>query len=302
MKDSFALEGQASRTPRRPRSWVALIQALLAVPWMYLWIVPIVAALQLRVEAATAALVALAVVFVVWNVARPLYSRPRLVASLRLRPWRRYAGWLTLATVAQFILAFASLVIHEQLAAWRFLPKLPSAPDLVPPDFFTHALGPVAMFLAVVIVTPLVEEFGCRGRMQHTLERAFGVVPAIVISAVIFSLLHGALVAVHHLAFALFVGWVVWRTGSIWTAVYVHALNNAAVLALLYLTHAWATSPQDVPLWLWPYAIAAGLIALGGLLAAAWRIHRIAQTDRPRAGVWSRRRSLDNELTQALRG
>lgn len=291
-----------SHTAFRKRPWVSFVRALLAVPWIYLWLIPVGVALQLRVDVATALLAVLTIVFIWRYVTRPLHSRPRLAASLRLRPWRHYAGWLTLATVAQFVLAFASLVIHEQLAAWRFLPKLPSAPDLVPPDLFTHALGPVAMFLAVVIVTPLVEEFGCRGRMQHALERAFGVVPAIVISAVIFSLLHGALVAVHHLAFALFVGWVVWRTGSIWTAVYVHALNNAAVLALLYLTRAWAVSSQDVPLWLWPYAIAAGLIALGGLLAAAWHIHRIAQIDRPRAGVWSRRRSLDNELTPALRG
>lgn len=278
------------------------MRALLVVPWMLLWLVPIVAALTMQVEWATVALVALGMLFIWWNVLRPLRSRPRLAASLRLRPWRHYAGWLTLAAVAQFVLAFSTLALHEQLAAWRFLPNLPSTPELIPPAFFGHALGPVAMFLAVVVITPLVEEFGCRGRMQYRLEQAFGVVPAILIPAVIFSLLHGLLVAPHHLAFALFVGWVVWRTGSIWTAVYVHALNNAVVVGLLYFTRDRALYSQDVPPWLWPYAIATGLMALAGLLAVAWRIHRIAQIDCPRAGVRSRRRSVDTELTPALRG
>jgi membrane protease YdiL (CAAX protease family) len=299
---SLAPPRPVSRALRRREPWVSLMRALLVVPWMLLWIIPIVAALAMPVEWATMALVALGMLFVWWNVVRPLRSRPRMAASLRLRPWRHYAGWLTLAAVAQFVLAFATLVLHEQLAAWRFLPKLPSAPELIPPDFFTHALGPVAMVLAVVVITPLVEEFGCRGRMQYRLEQAFGVVPAILIPAVIFSLLHGLLVGPHHLAFALFVGWVVWRTGSIWTAVYVHALNNAAVLGLLYLTRDRAIYSQEIPPWLWPYAIAGGVMALGSLLAAAYRIQRIAQQDRPRAGVWTRRRPVDRGLTAALRG
>ena len=290
-----------SKPLRRIGSWLSLSRVLLDVAWVYLWIIPIVVALDMKVELATAALAALTGVFVWWNIGRPLQSRPRSVATFRLRPWTRYARWLTVAAAAQFLLAFATLVIHEQLAEWRFLPKLPSAPELIPPEFFTHALGPVAMFLAVVIVTPLIEEFGFRGRMQHRLERAFGVVPAIVVPAVIFCLLHGALVAAHHLAFALFVGWVVWRTGSIWTAVWVHALNNAATLMLLYVTRAWAITSLDAQ-WLWPYAIVASVLGLAGLLAAAWRIQRVAQIDRPRGGVWSRRRSPEAGLTPAIRG
>jgi membrane protease YdiL (CAAX protease family) len=285
-----------------PRSWLMLIRALLVVPWMFLWIVPIVVALEMRVERATVTLVALAAAFTWWNVVRPLRSRPRTVAWLQLGPWRQYAGWLTLAGVAQFVLAFATLVLHEQLAAWRFLPKLPSGPDLIPPDFLGHALGPVAMFLAAVVITPLVEEFGCRGRMQHRLEHTFGVVPAIVIPAITFCLLHGLLVAAHHLAFALFVGWVVWRTGSIWTAVYVHALNNAAVLVLVYLARGWDQSSETLPPWLWPSAIVAGVVALAGLLASGYRIHRIAQIVRPRDGAWPKRRAQAPDLTPALRG
>ena len=290
-----------SDTPRRTRPWVAVLRALVGVLWVYLWIIPLVAALDLDVAMATAALVALTALFVWRNVMRPLRSRSRSVAALRLRPWRRYAGWLTVAAAAQFGLIFATLVMHEQLAKWRFLPKLPSSPDLIPPDFYTHPLGPVAMFLAMVVLTPAVEEFGFRGRMQYRLEGAVGVVPAILTTAIIFSALHGVMVAAHHLPFAIFIGWVVWRTGSLWTAVYVHALNNAAVLLLLYLTRDWAWDSQDLPDWLWPYAIAVGVTASAALLATAWRIHRVAQTDRPRAGAWPRRRSLEGDLTAVWR-
>ena len=287
---------------RYARAAISLIQALLAVPWIFLWLVPLVLALEMPVGRATAALAALGAVFIWWNIVRPLRSGSRSAASLRLRPWRHYVGWLTAAAAAQFVLALATLTLHEQLAEWRFLPNLPREPDLVPPHFFGHALGPVAMLLAVAIITPLVEEFGCRGRMQYRLERAFGVIPAILIPATIFSLLHGVVVAPHHLAFSLFVGWVVWRTGSIWTSVYVHALNTAGVLALLYLTRNWAVTSEDVPPWLWPYAAAGGLIALAGLLAASRRIHRIAEVDRPRTRTWRRRRSAASNLTPALRG
>lgn len=150
---------------RRARSGISLIRALLVVPWMFLWLVPVVLALEMQAERATAALVAVVAVFIWWNVIRPLHSRPRVIAALRLRPWRHYLGWLTVAAVTQFALAFATVALHEQLAEWRFLPKLPGGPDLVPPHLLGHLLGRVAMVIAAVIITPLIEEFGCRGRM-----------------------------------------------------------------------------------------------------------------------------------------
>jgi membrane protease YdiL (CAAX protease family) len=290
------------RSVRLTRSFISALRSLLVVFWIFLWIIPVAVALELSVEVATAALAIVTAAFVIWNVVLPLSSRPRMVALVRLRPWRRYVGWLTLAALALLILAFATLVLHEQLAEWRFLPKLPNDPELVPPEYFTHPLGFVAMSVAVVIVTPLIEEFGCRGRMQHRLERDVGLLPAIMIPAIVFSLLHGVVVAPHHLVFALFVGWVVWRTGSVWTAVYVHALNNFAALVLVYVTHDRPTWSQGFPSWLWPYAIPVGAIAGAGLVAIGWRIHQIAQHDRPRAGAWSRRRPVEPNLTPALRG
>jgi membrane protease YdiL (CAAX protease family) len=277
----------------------SLSHALLVVPWVFLWIAAIVGALELSAEWATLALAVVGAVFLWWNVRRPLRSHPRLAASYRLRPWRVYAGWLTVAVEAEVILIIATLILHEQLAEWRFLPRIPNSPELVPPHFSAHVLGPIAMILAVIVITPLAEEFAFRGRMQSRLERGAGVVPSILIPAVVFSLLHGVTIAAHHLPFAIFVGWVVWRTGSIWTAVYMHALNNAVALAGAYLEPDWDVVSEDAASRLWIYAIAAGVLALGLLLAAGWRIHRVAQINRPGSSLWPRRRSTPSNVPVA---
>jgi membrane protease YdiL (CAAX protease family) len=218
----------------------------------------------------------------------------------RLTPWRQYIGWVSAAAIAQFAVMFATVRLHEQLAEWRLLPKLPGTPDIIPSHFLGHALGLVATFVAVVILTPLVEEFACRGKMQYRLEHALGVVPAIAIPAVIFSLLHGLTIAIHQLPFALFVGWLVWRTASIWPAVYVHALNNTAVLVLIYLRG--ESAPYEPPSpWLWPSAIVIGLLGLGGLLTAASRINRLAQRS-ARNVASSGHGPANNQLSPVARG
>jgi membrane protease YdiL (CAAX protease family) len=265
---------------------------------MFFWLVPLVLTLELAAQWATPALALLTMWFVFLNVVRPVRSERRVAATLRLRPWRTYVGWLTLGAIAQIVVTLASLIIHEQLADWRLLPHPPDDPNPIPPSYFTNPLGPVAMLLAAAVLTPLIEEFGCRGRMQYRLERELGIVPAIVIPAVIFCLLHGLIVAAHHLIFALFVGWVVWRTGSIWTAVYVHMVNNTAAVAVMLLTHG-SAEMTEIPARLWPYAVATGFLAAGLVWIAAWRIHLVAQRHRPRAGPLSHRRPVSSDLAPA---
>ena len=296
------MRASSARTSRLVRLLKSLPRALLVVPWVFLWVVPIVVALALPAGWATLALTAVVAAFVWWNVARPLRSQPRVAASYRLRPWRHYAGWLTVAVEAEVVLTLATLILHEQLAEWRFLPRIPNSPDLIPAHFSGQVLGPIAMTLAVVVVTPLAEEFAFRGRMQSWLERAAGVVPAILIPAVVFSLLHGITIAAHHLPFAIFVGWVVWRTGSIWPAVYMHAVNNALALAGMYLAPNWDIVSAETSSWLWVYLVATGIVALGLLLVAGWRIDRVAQVRRPRTRVSPRWRSTPSDLPVVSRG
>jgi membrane protease YdiL (CAAX protease family) len=270
---------------RAKRLTRSIAKAVLAVVWAYAWMVPVVAALQLPPGAAAALMLATVGAFVARNVVRPLRSRPRLTACLRLRPFARYLPLLTLAVAAKLVLVFSSFLLHEEMATRRLLPRLPDEPELVSPAFMAHPLGAVAVVVAIAVLAPLIEEFAFRGKMQHELEHSVGIRAAILIPAILFSAFHGLVDAIHHLPYGLFAGWVVWRTGSIWGAVYMHALNNSVAAAALFLPDDSPGRP-DMSAGLWPYAILAAVVALGALLVIGRRIHRIANTMRPRAKAW----------------
>jgi membrane protease YdiL (CAAX protease family) len=255
----------------------------MSVAWAYAWMIPVVVALRMEAGGAITVLLTTTTLFVGLYVIRPLRAKPRVVAQLRLRSCRPYLAMLTLAAAMKLLLMLSTLALHEQLAARRMLPRMPDEEDFISAELLAQPLGQVALFLAIVVMAPLIEEFGFRGRVQHTLEHAIGVVPAITASALAFSLLHGRIDAAHHLAFGMFAGWVVWRTGSIWSAVYMHALNNAAAQLLLHLTTISTADWSDRVAALWPYAIFAGLVGVGGLIAAGSCIHRIALAQ-PRGG------------------
>lgn len=285
---------------RRAGKVPSLVRSLLSIPWAYAWMVPLAIALRIDPVWATALLLGGVLTFVALYVVRPLRAQPRLAARLRLRSCRGYLPWLTLAAGLKLLLMLSSLALHQQLSTWRILPRLPDDPEFVSAAFLGSPFGAFALFLAIAVMAPLIEEFAFRGWMQHELEHTLGLVPAIVFTGLTFSLLHGRIDAIHHLAFGLFAGWVVWRTGSIWTAVYMHALNNAAAQLIMHLTSdSFLSWDQGVP-WLWPYALTIGSLALGGFVATGRRIHRVAQGERPRAGAWSRQRPVGHAMTPVL--
>jgi membrane protease YdiL (CAAX protease family) len=278
----------------------SLARSLLSIPWAYAWMVPLAIALSVDPPWATAVLLGSLWIFVLVYVIRPLRARSRLAARLQLRSCRPYLSWLTVAVGLKLLLMMSSLVLHEQLAQWRLLPRLPDDPELVAAEFLATPLGAFAFFLAIAIMAPLIEEFAFRGWMLRDLQRVVGPLPAILITGVSFSLLHGRLDAIHHIAFGVFAGWVVWRTRSIWAGVYMHALNNAAALVMMHVASDSASSSATMPPWLWPYALIVGAVALAGFVAAGARIHQLAQAERPRAGAWLSNRSPGRAIAPTI--
>lgn len=270
-----------SRLKRALRVAKSLGRAVLAMVWLYGWLIPMVIALRLPSPAVSAGIMVLTIgAFLGRHVLRPLRGRRRLAVRLRLRPFSRYLPLLTLAVAGQFVLALSSLVLHEEAAARRLLPRLPDSADLAPESLMAHPLGALALVLALAVFVPLVEEFGFRGKMQYELEQALGVFPAILTTAAVFSAMHGVINAIHHVPFAIFAGWLVWRTGSIWGAVYMHAVNNAVVAGSLYVPEQWL--PGTIPSGLSRHAIGAGIVAVGALVAISMRIDRSANRARRR--------------------
>lgn len=97
--------------------------------------------------------------------------------------------------------------------------------------------GPIGFLfsvIAVAAVPAMVEEFLFRGAIMGSLKK-FGKPFAIFTSAVLFGLVHGNLVQIPF-AFlvGLFIGWAVFESGSIWTGILIHFLNNFISVLMEY--------------------------------------------------------------------
>ncbi len=101
-------------------------------------------------------------------------------------------------------------------------------------------LGFLLTFISTAVVPPLVEEFACRGLILGSL-RKFGDGFAIIVSSVIFGLMHGNF---QQIPFAflvgLILGYITVKSGSLWVAIAVHAFNNFIKVFFDYL-------PQTLP-------------------------------------------------------
>ena len=89
--------------------------------------------------------------------------------------------------------------------------------------------------LLVVAVTPAIcEEVMFRGYLQRQVERSLGVVASILVVGLLFGAFHLRPTQVLPLAtLGIYLGFSVWVTGSLWTGVLIHFLNNglAAVVS-----------------------------------------------------------------------
>lgn len=96
-------------------------------------------------------------------------------------------------------------------------------------DFGENPKGVFGFLLTLIstaIIPPLVEEFACRGLILGAL-RKFGDGFAIIVSSIIFGLLHGNF---QQIPFAFLVGlvlaYITVKSGSLWIAIAIHAFNN----------------------------------------------------------------------------
>ncbi len=146
-------------------------------------------------------------------------------ATLGLRApasWRSAAGWLVAAMVAIWVIG-AILNIFLEAGEEQGL-----VPDGWDPD---RAAAFAANFVVVALVAPVVEELTYRGLGFAAVRDAFGGIAAIVVTAVAFGLAHGLVVALPVLTiFGLILGWLRWRTASLYPPIILHALFNGIAL------------------------------------------------------------------------
>ena len=139
------------------------------------------------------------------------------------------------------------------------------------------------LFIAVAITPAICEELMFRGYLQRQVERGLGLMWSIVLVGVLFGLYHLQLSkAIPLSALGIYLGFVVWATGSVWTGALVHLLNNGvAVLVVSYVRSRpdidmEAIEAAGIP---WYFAIVSALLTAAmvyGLLL--WRRQRVGDT------------------------
>ena len=108
--------------------------------------------------------------------------------------------------------------------------------DLIEGLLLGDSLSTPFLFLALAITPSICEELLFRGYLQRQVERGWGTVVSIVLVGVLFGAYHLRLSQVVPLSLlGVYLGFVVWATGSLWSGVLVHLLNNGlAVLATAF--------------------------------------------------------------------
>ncbi len=164
-----------------------------------------------------------AFVFLLPSVAAALGSNLRPVRYLGLsRPSGAHLGLAALVGGAGFLVANAVMALWVRVlpAGWtdRF--------DVG--QLFDAPLGErIAIALVASLLAPVCEEVAFRGYLQRTLAIRRGPAVAVGASALLFAVLHIDPVRFPALVLlGVVFGWLAWRSGSTWTSVMAHAVNN----------------------------------------------------------------------------
>lgn len=119
--------------------------------------------------------------------------------------------------------------------------------------------GIILTFFRVAVTAAIVEEIAFRGYVMGTL-RFYGDGFAIAVSSVVFAAMHGNMVqAPFALMAGIALGYLSVKTGTIWTGIIIHALNNSLSLVVYYLSESFGEEQTAVLYSLFIY----GLMGLG---------------------------------------
>ncbi|MEV8601051.1 CPBP family intramembrane glutamic endopeptidase [Streptomyces griseoviridis] len=154
-------------------------------------------------------------------------QQPRWLAHAPA-PWPRpkipHSGWTVLGCA---VLAFLS---GQSLASWIYVTAGSAGFDAS--NQTRHAAGAMATLLLTLVVAPAGEEALIRGLIYPLLRKRVGILASMLITAVVFGLLHGnAVQFASTLPLAVLLALVYERTRALWPCVLLHlGFNLAAAL------------------------------------------------------------------------
>jgi hypothetical protein len=143
--------------------------------------------------------------------------------------------WVLITLIVSFIAIPVTGLITLIVTLVFGLPlENPQLDFLLPDDIslFTAAL----MILLAGILVPIAEELIFRGFLYNFLKERWGVWPGVFISALIFGIIHAnVIVGITAFLLGILLAVLYEYSRSLWTSILVHAINNSAKIALLYI-------------------------------------------------------------------
>lgn len=219
-----------------------------------------------------------------------------LYACTRHQPMRKIgfrqpnSAWMLLIGVA---LMFVSLPLTNLLTTWNekmnfgeafesleaLLKQLEeTAGDLTEQMLQVDSIGGLLFNLLIIALIPAIgEELTFRGVLQQALTRKMNVHVAVFLTAFIFSFIHFQFYGfLPRMFLGLLLGYLFYYSGSLWTSILMHFVNNGAAVVVAYLDYKGLTN-IDVDhfgatsnVWL----IAASLVVTVGLIVLSAKINK----------------------------
>jgi len=148
-------------------------------------------------------------------------------------------------------------------------------------DAIVEALGTMtggplwSSFLLTAIFAPVFEEWLCRGMVLRGLLAKMKPGWAIVISALFFAVIHmNPWQALNAFGIGVVMGYVYYKTGSLWLTMLIHFVNNGTAVILAQIP-----SLQDVEYWIdiipTNIYVLASVVGIAALVAGLWAFSRI---------------------------
>ncbi len=156
-----------------------------------------------------------------------VYYWPSLREQFKRVGFDHWAAWVGLILLVPLL--GLNYAYHEWVKSLLGMDETPGLVSTLRDDGFTE--GMLIFFIAVF--PGISEEIAFRGLLQHWLQVALRPFMAITIAAALFSAMHFSVISAPILFLAgWLLGWVKWKTGSLYPAMLIHFLHNFAVVQL----------------------------------------------------------------------
>jgi len=183
------------------------------------------------------------------------YNRTNKIEFSAIKPnvkmkWQTYVLLIVIGIISLFGIQYFIGMIDQLLKAIGY-PLEEGLSILNPTSWGTYFL----CVLLLAIMPAIGEELLFRGMILHGLRTRFNDISAVLMSALMFAIMHGNLQQfVYPFLLGIIMGWIVLRTGSLISSIVVHFTNNFIVVTFSFIQNMTGFSFELGNAW-WSYLI-----------------------------------------------